>query len=466
MRYEEEKAYFCISDNNMLAELHRFITDHCLIGHAERVLLAVSGGIDSMVMANLFLHLPYDTGIAHCNFSLRGPESDQDEEFVKNFSSYNKLPFFPARFDTKSVAREKGISVQMAARELRYNWFEEVRKNNNYDRIAVAHNLNDNLETMIINLVRGTGLAGLAGMRPSSGKVIRPLLFASREEISHYANTHSIIYREDKSNAETKYTRNKIRHKVIPLLQEINPSLLVTLSRESERFHELDEIVANYIQELRNDLSYQTENETVFFTDKLKEYSTNRTVLFELFRHFGINSMQLNDLVNIIGGRSGSQVITPTHRIFKNRNELLVISRTNVPDSHFTINSPEEFPSAFSAEIVEKNDAFMIPSDPATGCMDADKVVFPLVLRRWNPGDFFYPLGMKGRKKLSDYFIDRKYPFAEKEKKTVLESGGKIAWIVADRIDDRFKVTNETRRVMIVKRLDSPSQPIDSPVGK
>jgi tRNA(Ile)-lysidine synthase len=435
----------------MLAELHSYITSHGLIRHGQKILLTVSGGIDSMVMADLFLHLPYETGIAHCNFSLRGEESDMDEQLVYIFCNENKIPFHNVRFDTKKYARQKGISVQMAARELRYNWFEEIRNQNNYDLIAIAHNLNDNVETMLINLVRGTGLAGISGMRPVSGRIIRPLLFATREKIEEYCSFRGIAYREDKSNAETKYTRNKIRHKIIPLLREINPSLLFTLSESIERFGNLNEIVAGYISVLRREISIEKDNSIIFPLTRLRELAKNPAVLFELFRPFSLNSMQLHDLKNILEGRTGSQIFTETHRIVRNRNEIIVTTSENVNEFRIEINNNKEFPGFISAEDVNIDKDFLILSDPSVACLDSEKVVFPLTLRKWTAGDYFYPLGMKHKKKLSDYFIDKKYPLTEKEKKLVLESNGDIIWIPGDRIDDRYKITGETRRALILR---------------
>src|SRR5450759_4009404 len=208
--------------HNMLERFRKYIAENNLLKPGDRLLLAVSGGIDSMVMTHLFLQSGTKIGIAHCNFSLRAVESDKDEEMVRTYSSEHNIPFFSTRFETKTFAKENGLSVQMAARDLRYSWFEEIRKKNGYDAIAVAHNLNDNIETLLINLIRGTGLTGLTGMKPASNRLIRPLLFASRQDITDYCNQNLIVFREDRSNADTKYTRNKIRLQVIPVLKEIN----------------------------------------------------------------------------------------------------------------------------------------------------------------------------------------------------------------------------------------------------
>ncbi len=283
----------------MLNEFNRFIAENRLIRKGDRILLAVSGGIDSMVMAHLFLKTGYDAGIAHCNFSLRAEESDKDEELVRQFASGHNLQFFTVKFNTTAYSKEKGLSIQMAARELRYNWFNQIMNDNGYDLLAVAHNLNDNIETFIINLVRGTGIAGLAGMKPITNRIIRPLLFAKRSEIALFCSENKIGYREDMSNEDTKYTRNKIRHKVIPVLMEINPSIEYTLNETAERFAGINEIVINCITEIREKISEEKGELISFNLARLLPYIQNRALLYELFKPYGITGVRLNDLVSI-----------------------------------------------------------------------------------------------------------------------------------------------------------------------
>jgi tRNA(Ile)-lysidine synthase len=438
----------------MTGEFKKFIIENNLIKPGDKILITVSGGIDSMVMAHLFLKQNYDMAIAHCNFSLRGKESDKDEEMVRKFAAENKIPFFTTRFDTKTFAKTNKLSVQMAARDLRYKWFEEIREKNGYDLIAVAHNLNDNIETLLINLTRGTGLAGMTGIKPASNYIIRPLLFATRQSIKAYRDRHKIVYREDSSNADTKYIRNKIRHLVIPVLKEINPSIEQTLNEATERFSGFNEIVIKYISDLRENICEEKEQLVTFNLSLLKKYLHNKVVLFELFKPFGITNALLTDLVQVIEGKTGGQIITDTHRLIKNRNEIIVSDEEFFKETSFTIDGIESFcvfPGISSARKVRITDTYEIPSDPNYACIDSQKVSFPMVIRKWKPGDYFYPLGMKQKKKLSDYFIDNKYSIFDKENIFILESDGKIVWIIGDRIDDRFKITGATKKGLLLK---------------
>jgi tRNA(Ile)-lysidine synthase len=438
----------------MFAEFNKFIQDNHLFRPDDKILLAVSGGIDSMVMTHLFLQTDCRTAIMHCNFKLRAVDSDKDEEFVRKYAESHSLPFFSTTFNTKEFAGSKNISVQMAARDLRYNWFEEIRQKFNYDLIAVAHNLNDNAETLLINLTRGTGLAGLSGMRLISNNIIRPLLFATRDDIVNYSNKHKIKFREDKSNADTKYIRNKIRHQIIPVLKEINPSIEVTLNETAERFKGINEIVTRYISKIREKISEQKEDLISYNVNQLKRYQENSTIIFELFRPYGITNQQLDDLIKVINGKTGGQIITNCCRIIKNRKEIIVSQENSRSESFYNVNAADGFkniPGIVSAELFEVNDTFQIPYDSSIACLDYSKLKFPLKIRKWETGDNFYPLGMKQKKKLSDYFIDNKYSLFDKENRLILESDGEIVWVIGDRIDNRFKIRKSTKKALIIK---------------
>jgi tRNA(Ile)-lysidine synthase len=437
----------------MFDEILKYIKSNSLFNRGNKLLLAVSGGIDSMVMAHLFLKLGTNTGIAHCNFCLRGIESDKDEEMVRKFAEDNKIPFYSIRFKTKEYAANKRISIQMAARELRYEWFEKIREENNFDFIAVAHNLNDNIETLLINLTRGTGLTGLTGMRPASDKIIRPLLFASRQKIEEYCNYYQIAFREDKTNTETRYTRNKIRHMVIPVLKEINPSIEETLNDTAERMACIDEFVSGHIEKIRTQISTVKGNTIVFEVEKLLNLQSQKAVIFELFGPFGITEATAGDLIRLLAGKTGKQVFTRSHRIVRNRNELIVTPVETDRLEYHEINIIEDLlsvPGIESAELIDVSSGFEIPDNQNIACIDIEKVSFPVLIRHWKKGDYFFPLGMKNKKKLSDYFVDRKYSLVRKDQALVLESDGKIAWIIGERIDDRFRVTGSTSKVLLI----------------
>jgi tRNA(Ile)-lysidine synthase len=441
----------------MLREFISYIEENRLYGSEGRILMAVSGGIDSMVMSHLFIAAGIPAAVAHCNFSLRGKESDLDEAFVRKFAAKHKIPFHTVKFDTTRYAAEKGISIQMAARELRYRWFEEVRSENGYQSVALAHNLNDNVETFLINLTRGTGIAGLTGMRPRFKNLVRPLLFASRKAITEYSDQNRIKFREDRSNSDVKYTRNKLRHNIIPLFRELNPSFDTTVTETAERLGEINDIVTEYILETRNKVRSHHNEMVSFNAPELKSLIDKRTVLFELFRPYGLSSVQVDELIKLIKSRSGKKLLTRSHVITRNRNEILVSLADKSTEYRYeapSIGSLQKVPGIISAKIKSKGSRFRIPSSSSVACLDAGKLDYPLIVRKWLPGDHFYPLGMRSGKKLSDHFIDRKYSIPQKENQLILESSGRIAWIIGDRIDDRFKVTETTKKVAVI-RYDS-----------
>lgn len=437
----------------MIDAFLKYADTNSLFRPGEKILLAVSGGIDSMVMSHLFITTGKDIALAHCNFSLRGRESDMDEEFVQQMAFANKIPFYSERFDTKEYALLNHISVQVAARELRYNWFEKIRMEHGYDKIAVAHNLNDNTETLLINLIRGTGISGLTGMKPLSNRVIRPLLFATREEIASYADRYGVAFREDKSNSETKYTRNRIRHLVLPLLRTINPSVESTINQTAVRLSETEEILKLFIGRLRSELFTEKENRIYLDIDKLKPWMHNRTILFEIFRPYGITGPLVKDLITVISGRTGGNIFTGRYRIIKNRDEIIISAREGYEALTYNITGIrgfQEIPWVISAEEVTVSPGFRIPSDASAGCFDSDEVLYPVIIRKWQPGDFFFPLGMDHRKKISDFLVDNKYSMPDKESSLVMECDGKIFWLVGKRIDNRFRIKESTKRALII----------------
>jgi tRNA(Ile)-lysidine synthase len=437
----------------MLQEFNNYTKEKGLL-NGGRVLLAVSGGIDSMVMAHIFMKLKIPSAIAHCNFCLRGNESDLDEQLVREFAAKHKVKFHTKRFDTTGFARDMGISIQMAARELRYKWFGEICVEYGYESVAIAHNLNDNIETLLLNLTRGTGILGLTGIKASANHVIRPLLFSTREAISEYSVRNRVKFREDSSNPETKYARNKIRHLVIPVLKKINPSVEATLNETSLRMSETNDIV-NYFTDsiLKCATSSGKDGSIQFRLDALHPFEDNVTMIYEIFRTFGITGDSAWDLKNIIAGPSGGQVITPAFRLMKNRNVLIIIKHDREEFSPITVNSIaglKKIPWLTSVKKVTIAAGFSISKDPDVATIDFSKLAFPVTIRKWKAGDVFYPFGMNKKKKLSDYFIDRKISIAEKENMLVFESAGEIMWIPGERIDDHFRITENTLEALIM----------------
>jgi len=432
----------------------RYIEKNRLIRESDRILAAISGGIDSMVMADLMLKSGYLSGVAHCNFDLRGKESDGDEEMVRKYALKHRIPFYSVRFNTKEYAKKNGISIEMAARDLRYNWFENIRTKHGYDRIAVAHNLNDNIETLLLNLIRGTGIAGLSGMKPLTGYIIRPLLFATRHSILEYCRKNRITYREDSTNTDTRFTRNKIRHKVIPLMKEINPSIESTLNETVGRLGGVNDIVSVFIAEASELLLVEREKNLIVNIRMLEPYRNNETVMFELFRPFGMTGSLLKDFQKVISGRTGGQLFTGTHRLFKNRNEIVITQNPTEVDRISSITSVtvmKRSPFIESSKVISIEKEFKINPGPEMAYLDLQKIVFPVIIRKWRSGDFFYPFGMSQKKKLSDYFIDRKYSRLQKEETYIMESDGKIVWIIGERIDNRFRITKSTKKALVLK---------------
>lgn len=422
--------------------------------YGQRVLLAVSGGIDSVVMAHLYAETDFDCAIAHCNFQLRGEDSDADEAFVRSLAARLEMPVYVERFDVDLEMEERGISLQMAARDLRYNWFLSLASEQSFDAIATAHNLNDSVETFFLNLSRGTGVRGLTGIPERNGNIIRPILFASRKEIEAYANMGNISNRVDSSNRETKYQRNKIRHDVIPSLEQINPSFIDTMALNMERMQELKQIVERSVDGLRDEIFQRVSGEIHIDTAGLIKLDPISTWLYELFAPFGFTRGQCKEIEQLLHSESGKRFISPSHQLFKDRDQLILVESKKDSFERYYLDAPEKsssLPFSMDVEVMDRKELEKIPSDSHTACLDYEKILFPLTIRRWLPGDSFYPLGMDQMKKLSDFFVDEKVPVPEKERTWILASGKKIVWILGRRIDHRFRITESTGRVLLLR---------------
>jgi len=437
----------------MLDRLKSYLEENKLCKFGDRVLLAVSGGIDSVVMAHLFREADYNCGIAHCNFQLRGKDSDSDEAFVRLLGASLEMPVFVKRFDVEETVMEEGISVQMAARELRYAWFEELLNDHSYDLVATAHNKNDSIETFFINLSRGTGIRGITGIPPGNGKIIRPLLFATRKEIIAYAEQNQLKFREDASNLDTKYRRNKIRHDVIPVMEQINPGFTETMSLNMERLTEVFGIYKQAVKLARKELFEEGSRRITIDIGKLSSLSPRRTWFYELFSPFGFTRSQCEGIEQIMDAKPGRRSISTTHQLFKDRDRLILIQSTQESFERYYLDGPDNgssLPFPMDVEVIDRDELEKIPSDPNIACLDHDEIQFPLIIRHWLHGDYFYPLGMNQMKKLSDFFVDNKISVPEKESTWILASGKKIVWIMGHRIDHRFRITEKTTKVLLL----------------
>jgi tRNA(Ile)-lysidine synthase len=438
----------------MLQGFKDYLIEEELCRESDRILLAVSGGIDSVVMAHLFRAAGYDCAVAHCNFQLRAGDSDQDEAFVKELAAYLEMPFYVRHFDVDKEVQNRSISVQMAARELRYKWFAELLAEQSMDLVATAHNRNDSVETFFLNLSRGAGIRGLKGIAPRRDQIIRPLLFASRQDIVSFQQKENISYREDASNFETKYQRNKIRHDLLPVMQEINPGFVESVYRSMSQLDEMYGIYRDSIDKKRKALFRENEGRFTINLKDLNQLHPLKTWLYELFSPFGFSRSQCEGIKHIMEAGSGRRSISPSHLLFKDRDQLILFPSVKDSFERYYLDGPDRpssLPFPMDMDVKSREELGSIPADPNTACLDLDEVQFPLTIRHWKPGDYFYPLGMNQMKKLSDYFVDNKIPVPEKNSTWILASGKKIVWIMGQRIDHRFRITPDTKRVLLLR---------------
>ena len=431
----------------------QFLTNCTKIGlnKQTKILLALSGGLDSVALLHLFNLSGFSFQVAHCNFNLRAEESDVDEKFVIDLCVSLNIPLHIKQFNTEAFAKDNGISIQMAARDLRYSWFEEIRKSKQVDYIATAHHQDDQIETVLLNLSRGTGLKGMHGILAKHETLIRPLLFCDRLALELWVEDNKFLYREDSSNASVKYSRNKLRHKVLPVLKEINASLGSTMQQNVERFEASHQNLSFFYEKERASILSTKEDEITINLLELQKLPSPIDALFHYLSVYGFNDWKAME--QQLNSNSGKIISSKTHQLLKDRNSLILKEVPIYCDKEYLIQATDSSmsePINLKFTCLQVGD-FKLIKDSAIAALDYDKLDFPLTLRKWRKGDVFQPLGMRGKKKLSDFFIDKKLSVFEKQNSWVVCSDEQIIWVVGMRIDERFKLVDESQKVYLVQ---------------
>ncbi len=439
----------------MEKSIQNFITQQNLFSKSDKILVGISGGRDSVSLSLVLKNLNYNIALAHCNFSLRGDESDEDEKFVEDFSKNQNLDLYKTTFNTTSYAKEKKISIQMAARELRYNWFEKLKSEHQFNFIAIAHNSDDIIETFFINLIRGTGIEGLSGIHAQNGSIVRPMLNISRATIDKYISKNNISFREDSSNASTKYIRNKLRHNIIPEFTNISGSFKQTMIENIRKIENTNQVYKNEIAFKKSKIFIELSDKIKIDIERLKELKPLSSYLYEFLKPYGFSSGTIEDIARSLNAESGKRFFSKTHQIIKDRDHL-ILTPINKREQHEVFLGKEEQeihePIHLNIEITDRKQ-FEIPKSNLITALDIDKLSFPLILRNWKQGDYFMPLGMNRMKKISDFLIDTKVSIVDKENTYVIQSKNDIVAIIGKRIDDRYKITDETLNVLKISYL-------------
>ena len=450
---------------SLLSRFTQFIKDENLFQPKDKLLLAVSGGLDSVVLCELCQQAGLTFSIAHCNFKLRGAESERDAAFVQSLAKKYNVDFFLKEFDTEKYASEKKLSIQEAARALRYEWFYEIIEGRYtgaihhspftiHQYIATAHHADDNIETMLMNFFRGTGIKGLRGMLSKQGRIVRPLLHFQKKELKEFAEQHQLSWVEDSSNALDKYSRNYFRHQVIPLVQNIYPKTEQNLLENLKRFADIELLYQQSIDQHKKKLLEFKGSEIHIPVLKLKKSQPLHTIIYETILPYGFTATQVNETIDLLDSDTGKYLQSDTHRIIKNRNWIIISPHETKQAEHILIEDgirDVEFEIGNLKIEHLPNSQSSIPNSSTVACLDGGKIHFPLLLRKWKQGDYFYPLGMMKKKKLSRFFIDQKLSLTDKEKVWVIEMDKKIIWVVGMRIDERFKIGENTKNVLKIE---------------
>ena len=437
----------------MLQKLSYILQQNFPFLKEKKLLIAISGGIDSVVLTHLLSALNFNISLAHCNFNLRNTASDLDTVFVKELAEKLQIKCFTTSFQTAKIAKENKESTQITARNLRYNWFQETLQAHHFDFVLTAHHADDNLETFLINLTRGSGLDGFTGIPEVNGNIIRPLLKFSRNEIESFAKENGILWREDQSNASTKYVRNKIRHKILPVLKEINPSLLDTFSKTIEHLKESAQIIDDSIEKISKNVVLKENGIAKFKVDKLQQLSNPKAYLYQLLKTY--NFSEFNDIYNLLSAQSGKQVFSKTHVLLKDRDVLILSKRENLSEHQ----KAQEVTFSISKNTAKITTPVHLTLEEVTEqsiqnkntiYVSKESLKHPLIVRKWKNGDYFYPAGMQGKKKLSKYFKDEKLSLLEKQNTWLLCSADdSIIWIIGMRKDNRFKIETKTSKTYL-----------------
>ena len=422
----------------LMQKVKEFIEKEDLFSKQDKILVALSGGADSVALTRILITLGYHCEAAHCNFELRGEESDRDEDFVRNFCRSLNIKCHSIHFETRRYAAQQSISIEMAARELRYNWFSKICEESDCQVVAVAHHKDDSVETMLLNLIRGTGINGLLGIRPKNGNVVRPLLCASRQEVVAYLHRINQTYVTDSTNLEDEYTRNKIRLNLLPLMEEINPSVKDGLVKTASYLNDISKVYQQAIKESIDRIFITPEKEISI--EKLMNEPAPQALLFEVLSPLGFNSTQVEEVYGSLNGQPGKRFISSQWQVVKDR-DLLLIEK---------VKTANDKPQIIFEEVLFTKE-FVIPKDKNTACFDANKFKGVISIRKWEKGDYFIPFGMKGKKLVSDFMTDSKFSLLKKEQQWVLSCNDQIAWLIGERTDNRFRIDDSTQKVIIAK---------------
>lgn len=442
----------------MYKKVETFFQKYPQVQKNQRFLLAISGGLDSTVLAEVFYHLKLDFSMAHCNFHLRGDDSDRDENFVRKLAEKYQVTVFVKEFDTNKIAKDQKIGIEEAARNIRYEWFEQLLGQEKFDWLITAHHLDDSIETVLFNLMRGTGINGLHGILPIRNQIIRPLIEITREDIETFAKGKHLDYCEDYTNTDTKYSRNKIRHNLIPFLKEIQPNFSETMGKTIERLQGVEKVYKEAVQKICDEIVTTSDKQTIVDIEKLLLTISPSTVLFEILSPFGFNSSTIQDVFDRLDGVSGKIFYSENYQAVKDRNTLIICEKKKDNNEIYIIERNQKrivIPIKMGVHYQNIDHLFKIDKSSNIAYFDVDQLKFPLQLRHWKKGDFFIPFGMKGRKKLSDFFSDQKFSLIDKQSVWLLCSGNDVIWIVGFRTDNRYKVDEKTKSVVSFQLLNN-----------